>query len=200
MVRYDYLVWRGYFDDLIAVTTTACAIAHQAGAIAAETGAWNNLGIALNGASRYAEALAAYERALALFASLDDHNERGKALNGKGPALHDSGKPAEALLIHQEALAIQRAVGDLCEHAAVLNNLSLDHQELENYAEACATAEEAASLFQRLGDPTNEANALPRRLSRCKPRDGLRRHRLLANAPSRPAVPWGPRSLRRRFY
>ncbi|MFF4514799.1 tetratricopeptide repeat protein [Streptomyces mirabilis] len=168
--------------------------------MAAEAGAWNNLGIALNGASRYAEALAAYERALALFASLDDHNERGKALNGKGPALHGSGKPAEALLIHQEALAIQRAVGDLCEHAAVLNNLSLDHQELENYAEACATAEEAASLFQRLGDPTNEANALPRRLSRCKPRDGLRRHRLLANAPSRPAVPWGPRSLRRRFY
>ncbi|MEU0965810.1 tetratricopeptide repeat protein [Streptomyces sp. NPDC005917] len=160
VVLYDYLVWRGYFDDLIAVTTTACAIAHQAGALTAEAGAWNNLGIALNGASRYAEALAAYERAIELFASLDDHNERGKALNGKGSALHDSGKPAEALLVHQEALAIQRAVGDVREQAAVLNNLSLDHQELENYAEACATAEEAASLFQRLGDPTNEANAL----------------------------------------
>ncbi|MFI6551408.1 tetratricopeptide repeat protein [Streptomyces prunicolor] len=160
VVLYDYLVWRGYFDDLIAVTTTACTIAHQAGALAAEAGAWNNLGIALNGASRYVEALAAHERAIELFASLDDHNERGKALNGKGSALHDSGKPAEALLVHQEALAIQRDVGDLREQAAVLNNLSLDHQDLENYAEACATAEEAASLFQRLGDPTNEANAL----------------------------------------
>jgi tetratricopeptide (TPR) repeat protein len=160
VILYDYLIWRGYFDDLIAVTTVACGVAHQTGALAAEAGAWNNLGIALGEASRYEEAVLAHRRAADLFTSVDNHNERGKALNGLGSALRDWGKPADALQIHQEALAIQRACGDLQEQAAVLNNLSLDHQGLGNVAAACAAAEEAASLFQQLGDTTNEAKAL----------------------------------------
>ncbi|MFI9616795.1 tetratricopeptide repeat protein [Streptomyces sp. NPDC052023] len=160
VILYNYLTWHGYFDDLIAVTTIACDVAHQAGALAAEAGAWNNLGIALTEASRYEEAVLAHRRAIELFASVDNHNERGKALNGLGSALHDSGKPADALQIHQEALAVQRACGDRQEQAAVLNNLSRDHQELGNVAEACAAAEEASSLFRQLGDTTSEAKAL----------------------------------------
>ncbi|MEU2389055.1 tetratricopeptide repeat protein [Streptomyces sp. NPDC012461] len=160
VVLYDYLTWRGYYDDLISVTTTACRIAHQSGALAAEAGAWNNLGIALSEASRYKEAFRAYERAHDLFTSLDNDNERGKVLNGLGSALRESGRPAEALRAHQEAVAIQRVAGDLREQAAALNNLSLAYQDFEDYDEACAAAEEAASLFQRLGDIANEATAL----------------------------------------
>ncbi|MET4670416.1 MULTISPECIES: tetratricopeptide repeat protein [unclassified Streptomyces] len=160
VILYDYLIWYGYFDDLIAVTTTACGLAHQTGALAAEAGAWNNLGIALTEASRYKEAVLAHRRAADLFASMDNHNEHGKALNGLGSVLRDSGEPIDARQIHQEALAIQRACGDLQEQAAVLNNLSLDHQELGNAAAACTAAEEAASLYQQLGDTTNEAKAL----------------------------------------
>ncbi|WP_410540592.1 tetratricopeptide repeat protein [Streptomyces sp. KL2] len=160
VVLYDYLTWRGYYDDLISVTTTACRIAHQSGALAAEAGAWNNLGIALSEASRYEEAFRAYHRAHGLFTSLGNDNERGKVLNGLGSALRESGKPAEALRAHLEAVAIQRAAGDLREQAAALNNLSLTHQDLEDYDKACAAAEEAASLFQRLGDTAGEASAL----------------------------------------
>ncbi|MFD9235645.1 tetratricopeptide repeat protein [[Kitasatospora] papulosa] len=160
VVLYDYLTWRGYYDDLISVTTIACRIAHQSGALAAEAGAWNNLGIALSEASRYEEAFRAFDRALDLFTSLKDDNERGKVLNGLGSALRESGKPAEALRAHQEAVAIQRITGDLREQAASLNNLSLTHQELEHHTEACTAAEEAASLFQRLGDKADEASAL----------------------------------------
>ncbi|MFG3267676.1 tetratricopeptide repeat protein [Streptomyces bobili] len=160
VVLYDYLTWRGYYDDLISVTTTACRIAHQSGALAAEAGAWNNLGIALSEASRYEEAFRAYDRALDLFTSLGNDNERGKVLNGIGLALRESGRPAESLRAHQEAVAIQRVTGDQREQAAALNNLSLAHQDLEGYAEACAAADEAASLFQQLGDTANEASAL----------------------------------------
>ncbi|MFD6294037.1 tetratricopeptide repeat protein [Streptomyces sp. NPDC060235] len=160
VVLYDYLTWRGYYDDLISVTTTACRIAHQTGVLAAEAGAWNNLGIALSEASRYKEAFRAFGRALDLFTSLGNDNERGKVLNGLGLALRESGRHAEALRAHQEAVAIQRVTGDLREQAAALNNLSLAYQDLEDYAEACAAAEEAASLFQRLGDIADEAIAL----------------------------------------
>ncbi|MET7694090.1 tetratricopeptide repeat protein [Streptomyces sp. NPDC005483] len=160
VILYDYLMWRGYFDDLIAVTTIARDTAHQTGDLAAEAGAWNNLGIALTEASRYEEAVLAHRQAADLFASVDNHNERGKALNGLGSALRYSGNPAGALPIYQEALAIQKACGDLQEQAAVLNNLSLNHQELENVEAACAAAEEAASLFRQLGDTTNESKAL----------------------------------------
>ncbi|MFE5143927.1 tetratricopeptide repeat protein [Streptomyces fagopyri] len=160
VILYDYLIWHGYFDDLIAVTATACAIAHEAGALAAEAGAWNNLGIALTEASRYDDAIDAHTQACELFASLGDHNERGKALNGLGAALRDSGQHAEALRVHQEALTIQEAVPDVQEQAAVLNSLSLDHQELMNFEDACATAEKAASLFHQLGDTTNKAKSL----------------------------------------
>ncbi|SNX88450.1 tetratricopeptide repeat protein [Streptomyces sp. TLI_55] len=160
VILYDYLLWRGYFDDLIAVTTIACGVAHQAGAVAAEAGAWNNCGIALTEASRFEEAVLAHRRAADLFASVDDDNERGKALNGLGSALRESGNPADALKIYEEALAIQRACEDLKEQAAVLNNLSLNHQALENVEGACAAAEEAASLFRQLGDTTNESKAL----------------------------------------
>lgn len=160
VVLYDYLTWRGYYDDLISVTTTGCRIARQSGALAAEAGAWNNLGIALSEASRYEEAFRAFDRALDLFTSLGNDNERGKVLNGLGLALRKSGRHAEALRAHQEAVAIQRVTGDLREQAAALNNLSLAHQDLEDYAEACAAAEKAASLFQRLGDIADEASAL----------------------------------------
>ncbi|MFZ4270702.1 tetratricopeptide repeat protein [Streptomyces arboris] len=160
VILYDYLIWRGYVDDLIAVTTIACTVAHQAGALAAEAGAWNNLGIALTEASRYDDAVTAHGRAVDLFTSLENQHERGKALNGLGSALRDSGRSAAALPIHQAALAAQKDAGDLWEQAAVLNNLSLDHQELGNVAEACAAAEQAASLFQQLGDTTCEAKAL----------------------------------------
>lgn len=160
VILYDYLIWRGYVDDLIAVTTIACTVAHQAGALAAEAGAWNNLGIALTEASRYDDAVTAHGRAVDLFTSLENQHERGKALNGLGSVLRDSGRPAAALPIHQAALAAQKDAGDLWEQAAVLNNLSLDHQELGNVAEACAAAEQAASLFQQLGDTTCEAKAL----------------------------------------
>ncbi|WP_052770169.1 tetratricopeptide repeat protein [Streptomyces sp. CNQ-509] len=125
VVLYDYLTWRGYYDDLISVMTTACRVAHQSGALAAEAGASNNLGIALSEASRYEEAFRAYERAHDLFASLENDKERGKVLNGLGSALRESGRPAEALKAHQEAVAVQRAAGDLREQAAALNNLSL---------------------------------------------------------------------------
>ncbi len=160
VILYDYLIWRGYIDDLIAVTTIACDIAHQTGALAAEAGAWNNLGIALIEASRYEEAVLTHRRAADLFGSVDDHNSRGKALNGLGSALGYSGNPTDALQTYQQALTIQRECGDLQEQAAVLNNLSLSHQELENVEAACAAAEEAASLFRQLGDTTNEAKAL----------------------------------------
>ncbi|MEU6807085.1 tetratricopeptide repeat protein [Streptomyces neyagawaensis] len=160
VVLYDYLTWRGYYDDLISVTTTGCRIARQSGALAAEAGAWNNLGIVLSEASRYEEAFHAFDRALDLFTSLGNDNERGKVLNGLGLALLESGRHAEALRAHQEAVAIQRVTGNLREQAAALNNLSLAHQDLEDHAEACAAAEEAASLFQRLGDIADEASAL----------------------------------------
>ncbi|MCZ4120239.1 tetratricopeptide repeat protein [Streptomyces sp. H39-S7] len=160
VILYDYLTWRGYYDDLISVTTTACRSAHQSGALAAEAGAWNNLGIALSEVSRYEEAFRAYDRALDLFTSLGNDNERGKVFNGIGLALRNSGKPAEALKAHREAVSIQRAADDLREQAAALTNLSLAYQDLEDHAEACAAAEEAASIFQQLGDSANEATAL----------------------------------------
>ncbi|MET9726191.1 tetratricopeptide repeat protein [Streptomyces zaomyceticus] len=160
VILYDYLTLRGYYDDLISVTTTACRVAHQSGAVAAEAGASNNLGIALSEVSRYEEAFRAYHRAHDLFASLGNANERGKVLNGLGLALRLSDRPAEALRAHQEALTIQRFIGDLREQAAALNNLSLAYQDLEEYEKGGAAAEEAASLFNRLGDTANEANAL----------------------------------------
>lgn len=159
-VLYDYLVWRGLFDDLIAITTTAAGAAQQAGETAAEAGSWNNLGIALTEASRYDEAVRAYDRSIELFTSLGDRNEQGKALNGKGSALRDFGKSAEALPIHQDALTLQRAEGDLREQGAVLNSLALDHQELGNHAQALEAAEEAVHLFQTLGSTQEEASAL----------------------------------------
>ncbi|MFD7817662.1 tetratricopeptide repeat protein [Streptomyces sp. NPDC059785] len=160
VVLYDYLTWRGYYDDLISVTTIACRVAHHSGAPAAEARAWNNLGIALSEASRFKDAFRAYERALDLFTSLRDDNERGKVLNGLGLALRESGRTAEAIKAHREAVAVQRVTGDLREQAAALNNLSLAVQELEDYDEAYAAADEAASLFQRLGDAADEASAL----------------------------------------
>ncbi|MEV2248777.1 tetratricopeptide repeat protein [Streptomyces sp. NPDC049970] len=160
VILYDYLEWCGYFDDLIAVTTTACDVAHRAGESAAEAGAWNNLGIALTEVSRYDDACNAHTRAASLFASMGDHNEKGKALNGLGSALRESGRHSEAVQIHQEALAVQRTIEDIREQAAVLSNLSLDHQELENFPEACDAAEEAALLFESLGDTANQAKAL----------------------------------------
>lgn len=111
-------------------------------------------------ASRYDDACRAHTRAADLFASVGNHNEQGKALNGLGSALREAGNPPDAVRIHLQALAIQRTAKDLREQAAVLTNLSLDHQELNNHPQACDTAQEAALLFERLGDTANQAKAL----------------------------------------
>ncbi|MFD7946647.1 tetratricopeptide repeat protein [Streptomyces sp. NPDC059744] len=154
--------------------------------------------MALTEASRYDEALHAYARAIALFTSLDNHNERGKTLNGLGLALRESGKFSEALQAHEEALSIQRTAGDLREQAAVLNNLSLPIKSWN-------ISKRRARLQKRQPHCSNSSTTLrtrqrhcARQPSRCRHGDGPRKHRVSATVPLKPAAEGTTPASRRR--
>ncbi|MDQ0937637.1 tetratricopeptide repeat protein [Streptomyces turgidiscabies] len=68
----EYLEWRRYFDDWVAVGRAALEGARRFGTVRTRP-AWNNLGIALREAGRVAEAVEAHTRARDLYQAAGDH-------------------------------------------------------------------------------------------------------------------------------
>lgn len=100
---------------------------------AASAEAWSNLGIVLNGAHRYAEALPAHERALAF------RPDNPEVLNNRGVALHGLARHDEALASLDRALALDpRHAASWCNRGLALAGLGRSDEALASHDRALA--------------------------------------------------------------
>ena len=90
----------------------------------------NNLGLALQGAGRLEDAIAACQDAVVIFHETSDRHGEGAALDSLGLALREAGRFENAISAHQEAAAIFRETGDQDSES-----LALDHLEAANAAQ-----------------------------------------------------------------
>ncbi|MEV0641971.1 tetratricopeptide repeat protein [Streptomyces sp. NPDC050619] len=155
----EYLSWRRYFDDWIAVAEAARETAHQAEDRSGEAAAWNNLGLALREAGRAEEAIDAHIRARHLYQADTDRYGEAAAWNNLGLALQEAGRAEEAIDAHIRARDLHQAAGDRHREGSAWCNLGSALQEAGRAEEAIDAHIRARDLYQAAGDRRREAIA-----------------------------------------
>ncbi|WP_217131028.1 tetratricopeptide repeat protein [Streptomyces sp. AC558_RSS880] len=155
----EYLTWRRYFDDWIAVAEVAREATQLAGDRLNEAVARNNLGLALHAAGRVGEAIDAHTRARDLFQAVGDRYREATAWNNFGLALHAAGRVGEAIDAHTRARDLFQAVGDRYRQASAWNNLGIALHAAGRVGEAIDAHTRARDLFQAIGDRYRQASA-----------------------------------------
>jgi tetratricopeptide (TPR) repeat protein len=156
----EYLDWRRYFDDKIAVSRAAQKAACRAGDRLGEASAWINLGIALGEAGEAAEAIDAHTHARDLYRAVGDHRLEAAAWNNLGISLRREGQATKAIDAHTHARDLYRATGDRPREAVAWNNLGITLRYADRVVEAIDAHTHARSLFRDVGDRHGEGMAL----------------------------------------
>ncbi|MFF5495561.1 tetratricopeptide repeat protein [Streptomyces aquilus] len=155
----EYLYWRRYFDDWIAVAEVAREAAGRAGDRLDEAIAWDHLGIALRAAGRREEAVQAHTRARDLHQDVGDRLREAMAWNNLGIALREAGRVEEAVQAHTRARDLHQAVEDRLGEAMAWNNLGIALQVAGRVEEAVQALTRARDLHQAAGDRPHEAGS-----------------------------------------
>nr|WP_079083036.1 tetratricopeptide repeat protein [Streptomyces antibioticus] len=155
----EYLAWRRYFDDGIAVAQAAAAAAQRAGDRGCEADAWNNLGLAQRHTGRADEAIEAHTRARDLYQATGDHHGEALAWNNAGIALQETGRLEEAIEAHLHARDLHRAVGERRGEADAWTSLGAALRDAGRVEEAIEAHIRARDLYQAVGDRHREGMA-----------------------------------------
>ncbi|HET6710353.1 tetratricopeptide repeat protein [Amycolatopsis sp.] len=155
----EYLRGRRHFADWITVAEHAAAAATALGNPQRIGAALNRLGFALCAVRRFDEAIAAHERARALYREFEDRHGEAQAANGLGLALSEVKRFREAVTAHRLARAIFRASGDRHGEAMAWNNLGIALCELKRFGRAIIAHRRARDLHAITGDGRGEALA-----------------------------------------
>ena len=152
----QYLDWRRYFDDLIAVTEAAWQAAHRSGDGLAEAMAWDNMGGALWRENRAEEAIEAHYRARDLFQAVGDGQREARAWNNLGLSLMQGGRAEEAIVAYSHARDLNRTANDCRGEASALTNMGQALKTVGRTGEAITAHTRARDLFRAVGDRHNE--------------------------------------------
>ncbi|WP_158711398.1 tetratricopeptide repeat protein [Streptomyces xylophagus] len=140
----EFLRWRRFFDDGIAVGRAARDAAHRLEDPHSEATVCNNLGGALLRAERADEAIEPLTRAAGLFDSIGDRTGEGMAWNNLGLALRRTDQVEEAINNHVRARDRFHTTGDLHLEGRAWHNLGLSldtagrtDQAIDAFARAC---------------------------------------------------------------
>ncbi|MFG2541701.1 tetratricopeptide repeat protein [Streptomyces sp. NPDC048594] len=155
----QYLSWRRYFDDWIAVAEAAQEAAQLTGDRLGKAVARTNLGLALREADRHEEAIEVLTEARKVFQAAGEQHLEAMARNNLGSALQQAGQPGEAVEAHSQARDLFQAVGDRHMEATAWNNLGLALRDVGRREEAIDAHGRARDLFQAVGDRHGEATA-----------------------------------------
>ncbi|MEU3663167.1 tetratricopeptide repeat protein [Streptomyces sp. NPDC032940] len=155
----EYLDWRRYFDDWIAVAQAARVAARLAGDRLHEAMAWTNLGLALREAGQAEEAIDAYTRSIDLYQDAGDRHDEAIAWNNLGTALGEAGRKDEAIDAHTRARDLHQATGDRQHEAMAWNNLGLALGKADQAEKSIHAHTRARDLFRAAGDVHGEGRA-----------------------------------------
>lgn len=155
MVALDRWQW----EEAEAQHRQALVIRQQQGDLRRIAWAQQNIGYALQGQRRYAEAIDRLQMASSALAELDDKANRAIVLLNLARTYHLNGQLAEALTTGLEACQALRTVGDRLHTAHAAINLGLAYLALEDPRAALASFEDAVATYRALADTPGRLNA-----------------------------------------
>lgn len=140
----------------------ALKLYHAAGDLRGEARVGYNLANAQFDLGRFAEALAAAERSVAIQRRLGNRYVEGLALGTVGCAYRELGRYGEAVAHFQQALAIFRSLSDLYSEADSLSDLGDTYLGMHRIDDATACLEESLAIRRRIEDRAGQAATLQR--------------------------------------
>ncbi|MFF9484072.1 tetratricopeptide repeat protein [Streptomyces sp. NPDC014676] len=155
----QYLDWRRYFDDLIAVAEAAREAARLAGDRMREAIAWSYLGLALQEVDRTGEAIDAHTRAREVFQAVGDRHREAMAWGNLGGALLEASRAEEAIDAHTRAREVFQAVGDRHGETMAWDNLGSALLEAGRVGEAIDAHTRVINMYQDITDRQGEGRA-----------------------------------------
>ncbi|GAA4074951.1 tetratricopeptide repeat protein [Streptomyces shaanxiensis] len=153
----EYLRRRGLFEEIVTVSILAQGFAARSGDRLREATAWHNLGDALQGAGRPAQAVEAFGRARDLHRARDDRAGEATQWNNLAIAESHLGRLDSAVAAFVQARDLRRLTGDRHGEAMTWNNLAIVLDEAGRKEEALQAFTGAAELLAELGDRTRAA-------------------------------------------
>jgi len=155
----DYLSWRRYFEDAIAVGRAEVEAVQRLGDRAREASAWSHLGNALRQFGLMDEAVAAHVRARGLYAEAGDPSGTAHEWDWLGLALRESGRASEAVDAHTVARKLFLELGDFHWAGHAGDCLGRALREVGRVEEAIAAHLAALDVFTAVGDRHREGRA-----------------------------------------
>ncbi|WP_405950658.1 tetratricopeptide repeat protein [Streptomyces prunicolor] len=155
----EYLEWRRYFDDSVAVGQAAVEGARRFGDRSEQAIAWNNLGGALQGAGRVMEAVEAHTRARDLYQAVGDRRREAGAWCNLGLALLEAGRASEGVEALTRSRDLCQAVGDRSREAIAWHNLGIALRVAGRVVEGVEAHTRARDMYRAVGDRHGEARA-----------------------------------------
>lgn len=157
---HAFLSFRRHLSELITVTDSYRALCRQAEDRHGEGMALSNLGVALNEAGRFDEAVTAHTQAVELIRETGDRHDEGIALNNLGLALRAVERFDEAIIAHTRALDIYRQIDARHSESSALNNLGQALRAVGRLDEAVTAHTRAAEICHETRDRQGEGITL----------------------------------------
>ncbi|WP_236700555.1 tetratricopeptide repeat protein [Allosalinactinospora lopnorensis] len=154
-----YLDWRRYFEDWQDVSRVAQTTAHREGDQHREAQAWNNIGLALQEARRFEEAIEAHTRARTLHQEVGNRHREAQAWNNLGLAFQGARRFEEAIEAHTRARTLHQEVENRYREAQAANNFGLALQGARRFEEAIDAHRHALAYCQEVENRHCEGRA-----------------------------------------
>ena len=156
----DFLSWRGYWLEQVAIQRTAVASATRLGDAAGQAESRRLLANSCTRLAEYAEARAHLAACLELYEQIGDRAGQARTHQSLSLTNERQGRLDAALRHAGQALSLFRAIGDQAGQARSLNNIGYCHVQLGNYQQARSCCQQALSLWRKTGDRNDEATTL----------------------------------------
>ncbi len=157
---FRYLDTSGHLADAISLHTHASRAAREAGDLAGEAHALNNLAGAYRRQGHHRQAAGYFRQALALFRETDDRLGEARTLGNLGVVSWRLGRYEQAADWGRQSIEVYERVGNRLGAARARGNVGGAYWRLGRYAEAEELFQQALAVYRELDDTQDEADAL----------------------------------------
>jgi DNA-binding SARP family transcriptional activator/tetratricopeptide (TPR) repeat protein len=156
----DFLNWRGYWHEQIAIQRTAIAATTRLGDAAGQAESRRLLANSCARLAEYDEARVHLAACLELYQQIGDRAGQARTHQSLSFTNERQGHLDAALRHAGQAHSLFRAIGDPAGQARSLNNIGYCHVQIGNYEQARSCCKQALSLWHKTGDRNDEATTL----------------------------------------
>lgn len=147
-------------DNLLATLMLSLSTARELKDRQGEGISLGNIGLLLQDAQRFEDAMNALQGAAAIFRETGNRYGEAAALTNLGLVLRELRKLEEAIKVHQVAISIFQEIGKKREAGMALNSLGTTQCEAELIEAATAAFRDSAKIFEDTDDPYRGGVAL----------------------------------------